>query len=124
MPEDIFSIIATRDAHTCSLKYDNQDKEPPKLWHDPVTGLSSKYKPFEATKMEAAFVKPTKAKSDSIKGIFYHIFDDIPQPIDKGYPEEKYFEPTNVTYTPFPFDARYLRANGEISIHVPKFIET
>ena len=55
--------------------------------------------------MEEAFVKPTKAKFYSIKGILcldFKIFpfpaNDIPQPIDVGYPEEKSLEPMEVIF--------------------------
>ena len=54
-----------------SFKHDIQNKELPKLWHDSVTGLSLKYKPFQGIIMEDVYVKPTKAKFYSIKGTLH-----------------------------------------------------
>ena len=88
----IFSTPSLRTAHTCPFTYGNQDEAPPKLCHDPVSGLSSKYKIFEGTNREQAYVKPTKAKVDCTKGILYVDFEtfpvpqtDIPQPVNESY---------------------------------------
>ena len=118
--QTIFSTRALKAAHTCAHHYSAPNDEPPKLWHDPITGLSSKYKPFEGTKMEEDFVKPTKTKADSIKGILYLDFEtfpvpviDTPEPMDEGVAEEKSFEPEDTPYIPCPFDSSYLQANSD-----------
>ena len=48
--------------------------------------------------MEDVYIKPTKAKFNSIKGTLHLDFNhfpvtatDIPQPLDAGYAEQKYF---------------------------------
>ena len=51
--------------------------------------------------MEEMCVKPTKAKLNSIKGILYLDFKTLlfqPQPVDKGYPEDKSFGPMDMAY--------------------------
>ena len=68
--------------------------------------------------MEEDYVKPTKTKADSIKGILYLDFEtvpvpviDIPEPMDEGVAEEKSFEPEDTPYILFPFNSSYLRNN-------------
>ena len=70
--------------------------------------------------MEDDYVKPTKTKVDSVKGILYLDFEtspvpvvDIAQPMDEGVAEEKSFEPEDTLYTPFPFNSSYLQANSD-----------
>ena len=114
------SLLLLSRMHTLVLSnsYDVQDDELLKLWNDLVTGLLSKYKTFKGTKMEEAYVKPTKAKADTIMGVLYLDFETYPQavgdvapPIEDGYPEEKSSDPMDI-YIPYPFDARQLSTNS------------
>ena len=60
-----------------------------------------KYKTFEWLKTNEDYVKPTKPKPDSIKGILSWF----------GYAEEKSFEPMHLAYTPSPCTGYSLDAN-------------